>query len=113
VKFSEANLLENMTGELRLIVANLPYVDPAEQSSLARELQHEPPLALYAGAGGLELLRQLIAQATRHLRGSLALEIGYDQAQAICELLREHNYQDIRVLCDYQERQRFVFATYG
>jgi len=113
VQFSEADLLAGATGEFQLIVANLPYVDPAAQSSLAREVQHDPPLALYGGAGGLELLRELIAQATRHLRGPLGLEIGYNQAQTVCETLVGHNYQDIRVLNDYQGRQRFVFATYG
>jgi release factor glutamine methyltransferase len=76
-------------------------------------VRHDPPVALYGGAGGLELLRELIAQGTRHLRGLLALEIGYDQASSICETLRGHNYQDIRVFRDYQERQRFVFAHYG
>ena len=113
VQFSDANLLADVAGEFQLIVANLPYVDPAAESSLAREVRHDPPLALYGGAGGLELLRQLIAQATHHLRGLLALELGYDQASSVCETLTGHNYQDIRVLRDYQGRQRFVFATYG
>jgi release factor glutamine methyltransferase len=113
VQFSEANLLAAAAGEFQLIVANLPYVDSAAESSLAREVRHDPPLALYGGPGGLQILRQLIAEATRHLRGLLALEIGYDQAPAVCETLGRHNYQDIRVLCDYHGRQRFVFAIYG
>jgi methylase of polypeptide subunit release factors len=54
-----------------------------------------------------------IPEAVKHLRGMLALEIGHDQAEALRELLAAHNYQDIRVVCDYQERNRFVFAFYG
>jgi release factor glutamine methyltransferase len=113
VRFSSSDLLSDVTGEFQLIVANLPYIDCAALPVLPREVQHDPVLALDGGADGLVLIRQLIAQAPRHLRGHLALELSYDQAPRVCEILAGHNYQDIRALPDYQGRQRFVFATYG
>ena len=113
VIFSKSDLLENVVGEFQLIVANLPYIAAAEIPALAREVQHDPMIALTAGADGFSLLQRLIANAPKHLRGLLALEIGHDQSARVCEALAAHNFQDIRPLADYQGRQRFVFAKYG
>jgi release factor glutamine methyltransferase len=70
-------------------------------------------VALDAGAHGLEIIKRLLAEAQPHLRGRLALEIGYDQAGPLRTALEAHNYQDIRITTDYQGRNRFIFANYG
>ena len=113
VTFSNGSLLENVIGEFQLIVANLPYIAAVEISTLAREVQHDPMIALTDGADGFSLIERLIATAPKYLRGLLALEIGHDQSPRVCEALAAHNFQDIRPLADYQGRQRFVFAKYG
>ena len=113
VTFSKSDLLENVAGEFQLIVANLPYIAAAEISALAREVQHDPMIALTDGADGFSLIERLIATAPKHLRGTLALEIGHEQSARVCEALAAHNFQDIRPLADYQGHQRFVFAKYG
>lgn len=113
VQFSRSDLLAGTTGEFDLIVANLPYIAPAEIATLAREVQHDPRAALDGGGDGTAIIRRLLAEATQHLRGRLALEIGHDQSAALCEALAGHNFQDIRSVPDYQGRDRFLFATYG
>jgi release factor glutamine methyltransferase len=113
IRFSQSDLLAGVAGEFDLIIANLPYIDTHAIPSLAREVQRDPVTALDGGPGGLDLFRRLIPEATRHLRGRIALEIGHDQAEPLRALLMAHNYQDIRVRSDYQERNRFVFAKYG
>ena len=113
VIFSTSDLLENVAGEFQLIVANLPYIAAAEIPALAREVQHDPMIALTDGNDGFSLILRLIATAPKHLRGLLALEIGHEQSARVCEVLAAHNFQDIRPLADYQGRQRFVFAKYG
>jgi len=113
IRFSQSDLLAGVTGEFDLIIANLPYIDTDVIPTLAREVQRDPVTALDGGPGGLDLFRRLIPDATRHLRGRLALEIGHDQAEALRVLLTTHNYQDIRIRSDYQERHRFLFANYG
>ncbi len=113
VAFSKGDLLEGVSGEFQLIAANLPYIAAAEIPSLAREVQHDPMMALTDGADGFTLLQRLISSAPKYLRGLLALEIGHDQSARVCELLAAHNFQDIRPLADYQGRLRFVFAKYG
>ena len=113
VAFSKGDLLEGVAGEFQLVVANLPYIAAAEIAGLAREVQHDPMIALTDGADGFSLLQRLIASAPKYLRGLLALEIGHDQSARVCERLAAHNFQDIRPLADYQGQQRFVFAKYG
>ena len=113
VRFARSDLLAEASGEFDLIVANLPYIDPAEIAQLTREVRHDPPAALDGGARGLEIFARFFPQAARHLRGRLALEIGHDQSAALTDLLAAHNFQDIRAVSDYQGRNRFLFAHYG
>jgi release factor glutamine methyltransferase len=113
VHFQRSDLLAATDGEFDLIVANLPYIASAEIPKLAAEVRHDPATALDGGRDGAALLRRLIAEAPRHLRGRLALEIGHDQSAALRDELARHNFQDIRSVPDYQGRDRFLFATYG
>ena len=61
------------------------------------------PVALYGGAAGDELIRELIATAPPHLRpgGLLALEIGIGQESALLDFLGAKNYHDISSKQDY------------
>ena len=68
VRFLRSNLLENVQPGFDLIVANLPYVSTEDRQNLSREVLHDPEVALFAGARGDELVRQLIAQAPSWLR---------------------------------------------
>ena len=111
----QGHLLDPVDGAFDLIVANLPYVAPTDAERLSPEVQHDPAIALFAGAAGDELIRELIATAPRHLRpaGMLALEIGIDQETALCDFLAEKNYHDITAKKDYAGIARFLFARYG
>ena len=85
VRFLRSNLLESVQPGLDLIVANLPYVSTEDRKNLSREVLHDPEVALFAGARGDELVRQLIAQAPSWLRpgGMLAMEIGIGQSETL------------------------------
>ena len=113
IRLVESDLFSSVDGEFDLVVANLPYIDQIVIPTLTREVQHDPLAALDGGEGGMRVFERFIPAATQHLRGMLALEIGHDQAEALRKLLAEYNYQDIRVVSDYQGRNRFVFAFYG
>src|ERR1043166_534414 len=115
VQFHKSDLLENFSERFDLIVANLPYVSMQDRQSLAREVLHDPDVALFAGEKGDELVRRLIEQAPAHLKpgGLLALEIGINQAEGLTEFLRQKNYQDIEAKKDYSGIARFVLAKYG
>jgi len=109
----QSDLFASVTGPFDLVAANLPYIARSELAGLSREVRHDPVSALDGGERGDELLFRLIAEALPHLRGLLALEIGHDQSQRLCDYLAKNNYHDIRPFTDYQGRNRFVFAKYG
>jgi len=115
VRFLRSNLLENVQPDFDVIVANLPYVSTEDRQNLSREVLHDPEVALFAGARGDELVRQLMAQAPSRLRpgGMLALEIGIGQSEKLVAALAEKNYRDIWTEKDYSGVIRFLFARYG
>jgi release factor glutamine methyltransferase len=98
-----------------LIVANLPYISSQDRHLLSREVLHDPEVALFGGAHGDELIRELIEQARPHLRpgGLLALEAGIGQAEALSGVLTQKKYNDICSRNDYSGTTRFMFARYG
>jgi release factor glutamine methyltransferase len=115
VRLLRGDLLENVQPSFDLIVANLPYVSTEDRQKLSREVLHDPEVALFAGARGDELMRQLIAQGPSWLRpgGMLAMEIGTGQSEALVTVLEEKNYRDIWTEKDYSGVIRFLFARYG
>ncbi len=115
VRFLRSSLLTDVQPGFDLIVANLPYVSTEDRQNLSREVLHDPEVALFAGARGDELVRQLIAQAPAWLRpgGMLALEIGIGQSETLVAVLTEKNYRDILREKDYSGVIRFLFARYG
>ena len=115
VEFKKGDLLEDLSERFDLIVANLPYISMQDRHLLAREVLHDPEVALFAGEKGDELVRKLVEQAPAHLNpgGLLALEIGINQAEELTEFLRQKNYHDIQSKKDYSGIARFVLARYG
>ena len=84
IQFHEGNLLDPVPDPVGLVVANLPYVDPADQPSLQRELSFEPPSALFAPDRGLALSTALLAQAHARKSPACLLEIGAGQGGELC-----------------------------
>ena len=115
VTFESGDLLSSISGTFDMIVANLPYIPSGDIPELAREVQHDPDLALDGGPDGLDLIRRLIEQAPSHLSsgGFIALEIGHDQSERGSDILRAANFRDIRIEKDYQGVPRFLIATHG
>ena len=75
-----------------LVVSNPPSLAAADAHLAQGDVRFEPLSALAAGPDGLDDLRHLIAAACAHLQpgGTLLLEHGYDQAEAIRTLLQQN-----------------------
>ena len=87
----QGDLLGPLPAPVDLIVANLPYVNTRDLANLpASIVKFEPLLALSGGITGLDQIRRLVDQSPPHLRpgGSLLLEVGYDQGDAVADLVR-------------------------
>lgn len=64
-----------------LILTNPPYVGAQVMSELPPEYAHEPEMALASGEDGLDIVRQILANAGDHLNpgGGLICEMGEDR----------------------------------
>ena len=93
------------------VIANPPYVP--DNQSLPRDVaEHEPHIALFGGATGLELPKRFIDAAARLLKsgGVLAIEHTEDQGAAIDALLSKE-FIDIAVHQDLTGRPRWSSAV--
>ncbi len=90
IAFREAAYLTGSTDKFDFILANPPYVTEREYQNLAPEVrEYEPALALVAGEDGFRDIRQIVDLSTVCLApgGTLLLEIGHDQADAVVDLV--------------------------
>jgi release factor glutamine methyltransferase len=105
VEFVHGDLLAGVPARVDAVLANLPYV--ASGSVLPPEISRfEPPGALFAGPDGLAVIRRLIGQVA-HVPLA-ALEVGFDQADAVQELLRGAGFASVDALPDLAGHQRVV-----
>lgn len=114
ISLIHSDLFESIEGKFDLIAANLPYVPDAEAATMARELRHDPALALFSGADGMDLLRKFIPESVNFLKpgGVIALEIGHDQASQVRECLEKSGFTGIEIHRDLSGIARFPFATH-
>lgn len=99
-------------GKLDLIVSNPPYLTTAEMQQLQPEVAREPAMALEAGADGLVFYRAIAEHYQKALRpgGALALEIGWQQREAVTALLAENGWVEIACKKDYGGNDRCITA---
>ena len=99
-------------GKLDLIVSNPPYLTAAEMRQLQPEVAREPAMALEAGEDGLVFYRALAEHYQNALRpgGALALEIGWQQREAVTALLAANGWVDIACRKDYGGNDRCILA---
>lgn len=112
IEFVASDLLEAVEGPFDLIVSNPPYVSESEYAALPKDVQNfEPRSALLAGPTGTEIIENLIGQANEKLKsgGTLLVEGSPMIAERVVALFAEWN--DVQILKDDANRQRFVSAT--
>jgi release factor glutamine methyltransferase len=112
ITFHLGNLLQPIAPPVDLITANLPYVTDQEWTMLDDGVKlHEPQLALKGGPDGLDIIRDLLNQATHKLTsgGAILLEIGWQQGQAAKSLAASiFPTAHIELKQDYAGQDRFV-----
>ena len=109
----KSDLLESAPGPWDLIISNPPYVALTEKDLMGRDvLAHEPPIALFAGEDGFDVIRQLLEQAFVALapNGYVICEIGFAQGPAAKALMESLKFGNVRVRKDYGGNDRVVIG---
>lgn len=113
VRFRQSDLF-SVFGEgdrFDLIVSNPPYIPSSVIGELEPEVRDfEPRKALDGMEDGLFFYRRLAEESTDYLKpgGKVYFEIGYDQGQAVCDLLARNGFIEIRVIKDLAGKDRIV-----
>lgn len=113
VSLVQADLLDGLDDRYDLVLANPPYVADGDRASLAPEItRHEPSLALFAGADGLDVVRRIYKEAgARPGLASLAVEVADGQAEHAAALARQAGFTAVSKLPDLAGTDRVVIAA--
>jgi release factor glutamine methyltransferase len=92
IRFIRTNVLEDVDGTFDLIVGNPPYVRTIDRPALQPEVRDfEPPVALFGGETGMDIVAALVDEAVDRLRhqGYLMFEFGFGQDVAVEALIEK------------------------
>lgn len=106
------SFLQENSEKFDLILSNPPYIAGSQIAGLEPEVgKFEPLTALDGGTDGLDIIRKILQTAPVHLRkkGTLMLEIGYDQRAAVEQMgMKSGHYSKIEFIQDYAGHDRVV-----
>ena len=117
VKFEQGDLFAPFCGKLGkkkfdFIISNPPYIESEVIPTLQTEVKdHEPMMALDGGIDGLDFYKRIAEESPNHLKkgGVLMMEIGYNQGEAVCQLLEAtERFEKVACLQDLAHKDRIV-----
>ena len=87
--FINTSYLDDVPGPFHVIVANPPYVRDGDKPALARDVRHEPDVALFGGPDGLRDVAGVLDAAVDKLTsgGWMVMEFGYGQEEDVQRLV--------------------------
>lgn len=112
VRLQQSNWYDDVEGSFDCVVSNPPYVASRDKHLQNGDLLFEPLVALDGGIDGLDALRRVVGEAPTFLRrgGRLAVEHGFDQAEAVDALFHSAGFQGIELVHDLNRHPR---VTHG
>jgi release factor glutamine methyltransferase len=114
VRFFQSSWFDQVKGQFDLIVSNPPYIDPEDEHLSQGDVRFEPRSALVADNKGLADLELIADQSRSYLLegGWLLMEHGYDQQQAVQQLLNRLGYQQVSTRIDLGGNPRITGGQY-
>ncbi len=114
VLFKQSNWFANVDGQYDLIVSNPPYIDENDHHLQQGDVRFEPLSALVAGNKGLADIELIAGQAPAYLKegGALLIEHGFEQGEAVRNILKDASYARIKTVKDYGGNERVTMAFY-
>lgn len=108
----QSNWCSQLQGPLDAVVSNPPYIPDDDPHLEEGDVRFEPRTALAAGSDGLADIRIIAAQSHERLRagGLLALEHGYDQGNAVRQILHDAGFIGIETRRDLAGHDRVTLG---
>ena len=112
VKFQQGDWADGLQPGWHCIVSNPPYIDPQDPHLQHGDVRFEPLSALIADDHGLADIKTIARQSFDLLLddGWLLLEHGYDQGQAVREILIDAGFVEVRTEVDLGKRDRVTLG---
>ena len=98
-----------------LLISNPPYIKKNDLKTLSKEVKNEPKMALDGGKDGLLFYKKICENANKHLNvgGEIMFEIGFDEAEAVAEILKKFGFTDIEISKDLSGNDRVVRGSFN
>ena len=118
VEFAQSNWYDDVASTWRdapfdLVASNPPYIAAGDPHLGEGDVRFEPALALTPGGDGLDAIRRIVAGAPAYFApgGTLVVEHGYDQADAVRALFVAAGFTDLVTVRDLAGIPRVVAGT--
>ena len=101
-------------GKYDLIISNPPYIKKFDLKYLEKDvIGFEPKLALDGGIEGLSEIRKVIRKSSELIkkRGTLILEVGFDQKEKVKKILKNNNFYISKVIKDLGKNNRCIICN--
>lgn len=118
ITFLQGDMLQPLIDnniKLDVLVSNPPYI-PVHQQMQAAVVDNEPHVALFGGEDGLDFYRSEFENASKVIKehSFLAFEIGYDEKDAISNLVKQYFPNDrFEILKDINGKDRMLFIYHN
>lgn len=95
-----------------VIVSNPPYIDKLDENLSQGDVRFEPESALVADEHGLGDIKHIAQQALKYLnnQGSLFFEHGFEQGEAVRNILNAFGYDNAQTVRDFNGHERITWA---
>ena len=112
VEFAQGSWYEALSSEglFDIILSNPPYISSEDKHLEEGDLRFEPVSALTDHADGLSCIELIISGAMAHLKphGLIAIEHGFDQSEAVVNLMKKAGFEDLQTHLDLAGHHRAV-----
>jgi release factor glutamine methyltransferase len=114
IQFKQSNWFEKLKAQppFEMIVSNPPYIPQADPHLQQGDVRFEPNSALVSGVSGLDDIGIIIEQSAAYLKQDawLLLEHGYDQKEAVIQLMEASNFRSINDFHDLNQQPRVIIG---